>query len=74
MVQRKEPGCLGSIVKEPIAFIEHLLYVTHSPRCLVYTPSFSPHNDPGQQIQLSSLRDEDTETRRNESLKVKPGA
>lgn len=61
---------LGSIVKELIVFLEHLLYVTLSPRCLICTALFSPHNNPGQQIQFSSLRDEG----RNWSLRVKAGA
>ena len=44
---RKEPGSLDSTVMALIAFIEHLLYVMHYPRCLGHTPSFSPHNTLG---------------------------
>lgn len=62
---RKEPGSLGSTVIQPIAFIEHLLYVMHYPMCLGHTPSFSPHNDPGKQVPLSSLTGKESETKGN---------
>lgn len=59
---------LGSTMKEMIAFIKHLLYGMHSPRCLEYGPSFSPHHNPGKQIQLSCFTDKETEAKRNERL------
>lgn len=69
---RTELGCLGSTVKELIAFIERFLYVMHHIRYLSCTPLFSPHNNPGT-VQLFSFTDEETETERNQRQRVLSG-
>lgn len=65
---------VGSIVKEPIAFIERLLYVMHYTRCLAYTHLFSPHNNPGKQYSYLVLQMKKLKLKEIKRHRVLPGA